>query len=135
MIDIDTLLKPISDTAPSGADLRFDAENDRLDQIRAHRTEIDPALDPDGKGKVANWPAVASLAEEVLRVYSKDLEVIGWLTEALLYLERFEGLRQGLALMRRTVETHWNTVHPGVDGGEIALAIRGRPLSWLGSAA
>jgi type VI secretion system protein ImpA len=134
MIDIDSLLKPISDAAPSGPDLRFDAENDRFEQIRENRSVLDPALDPAGKGKEPNWPAVARIAEEVLRNQSKDLEVIGWLTEALLYLERFDGLLQGLTLMRRTLETHWDSVHPGIDEGTIALAIRARPLSWLGSA-
>lgn len=133
MIDIDSLLKPISDPSPSGPDLRFDAENDRFDQIRQNRSVLDPAVDPDGKGKEPNWPAVARIAEEVLRNQSKDLEVIGWLTEALLYLERFDGLLQGLTLMRRTLETHWDSVHPGIDEGAIALAIRARPLSWLGS--
>ncbi len=134
MIDIDALLKPISDAAPSGPDLRFDAGNDRFEQIREHRAVLDPALDPDGKGKEPNWSAVAQIAEEVLRDHSKDLEVIGWLTEALIYLERFEGLHQGLSLARRTLETHWASVHPGIDEGVIALAIRGRPLSWLSSA-
>ncbi|HVQ24206.1 MAG TPA: type VI secretion system ImpA family N-terminal domain-containing protein, partial [Planctomycetota bacterium] len=133
MIDIESLLKPISDGAPSGPDLRVDAENDRFEQIRSHRSGLDPALDPDGKGKEPNWPAVAQIAEQVLRNHSKDLEVIGWLTEALLHLERFDGLQQGVALMRRTLETHWDTVHPGIDEGGIALAIRARPLSWLGS--
>lgn len=133
MIDIDSLLKPISDAAPSGPDLRFDAENDRFEQIRANRSAVDPAVDPAGKGKEPNWPAVARIAEEVLRNQSKDLEVIGWLTEALLYLERFDGLLQGLTLLRRTLETHWDSVHPGIEGGAIALAIRARPISWLGS--
>jgi type VI secretion system protein ImpA len=135
MIDIDSLLKPISDGAPSGPDLRVDAENDRFEQIRSHRSVLDPALDPNGKGKEPNWPAVAQIAEEVLRNHSKDLEVIGWLTEALIHLERFEGLHQGITLMRRTLETHWDTLHPGIDEGGIALAIRARPLSWLGSSA
>ena len=133
MIDIDSLLKPISDAAPSGIDLRFDAGNDRFEQIKENRSVIDPAVDPDGKGKEPNWPAVARIAEDVLRNHSKDLEVIGWLTEALLHLERFEGLQQGITLMRRTLETHWNTVHPGLEDGAITLAIRARPLSWLGS--
>jgi type VI secretion system protein ImpA len=134
MIDIESLLKPISEAAPSGPDLRFDAENDRLDQIRQHRTELDPAVDPAGKGKEPNWRAAAQIAEEVLRNQSKDLEVIGWLTESLLHLERFEGLAQGLTLMRRTLETYWDDVHPGIDEGAIALAIRARPLSWLSGA-
>jgi type VI secretion system protein ImpA len=133
MIDIESLLKPISDGAPSGPDLRVDAENDRFERIRANRSGLDPALDPNGKGKEPNWPAVAQIAEEVLRNHSKDLEVIAWLTEALLHLERFDGLQQGIALMRRTLETHWDTVHPGIDEGGITLAIRARPLSWLGS--
>jgi type VI secretion system protein ImpA len=133
MIDIDALVKPISDERPSGTNLRFDAENDLLGQIQKHRAELDPALDPDGRGKEANWPAVAQIAEQVLRDHSKDLEVVGWLTEAMMRLERFDGLRQGLALMRRTVEAHWDTVHPGVDEDGITLEIRARPLSWLGS--
>ena len=133
MIDFDAFLKPISEAAPAGPDLRFDAENDLLAQIQEQRSELDPALDPDGKGKDPNWPAVAQTAETLLRDHSKDLEVVAWLTEALVHLERFDGLAQGVGLMRRMLETFWDHVHPGLDEDGITVAIRGRPIGWLGS--
>ena len=42
----------------------------------------DEVLDPDGKGKEPDWPAVAKTCEEALREKTKDLELAGWLTEA-----------------------------------------------------
>jgi hypothetical protein len=58
MIDIDALLRPIRDDAPSGPDLRFDPESQVIARVKEHRQSVDPALDPDGKGKEPNWAAV-----------------------------------------------------------------------------
>lgn len=132
MIDIEALLRPVSDAAPAGSDLRLDAGSDIFERIRQHRSVLQPEFDLGGEGKEADWPVVVRLAEEVLKGHSKDLEVIGWLTEALLMTDGFDGLLQGLTLMRRTLEAYWDTVHPGVDEGTISQDVRLRPISWLG---
>ena len=133
MIDLETLLKPISDDSPSGPDLRLDHESDTFTRAQEQRKQLDAALDPDGKGKEPDWPAVSKTCEEALLEQTKDLELAGWLTEAQLELEGIGGLAQGLELMRRLLENFWGDLHPGFDEDGITLPIRGRPVSWLGS--
>jgi type VI secretion system protein ImpA len=135
MIDIDSLLNPIVETAPSGRDLRLVPGDETFAKVKDQRTTLDPALDPDGKGREPNWPGVVKTCQEALENRTKDLELAVWLCEGLAYVDGFAGLVQGLELMRRILDTFWDTVHPGCDEDGISLPIRGRPISWLGSSA
>jgi type VI secretion system protein ImpA len=72
------------------------------------------------------------LSKEALTKRGKDLQVAAWTTEALLRLEGFDGLRQGLELIRRLLDTYWDSIHPQIDeDGD--LEMRAAPLSWAGS--
>jgi type VI secretion system protein ImpA len=48
-------------------------------------------------------------------------------------MEGFEGLAAGLKLTGGLLDTFWDKLHPGLDEDEIIIAIRGRPLAWLGT--
>jgi type VI secretion system protein ImpA len=135
MIDNESLLTPIADGDPSGRDLRLVPGDQTLDKAKELRTSLDPALDPAGKGREPNWPELLKLCEGALRTQTKDLEILGWLVEALAHVDGFPGLEQGLDLVARSLTQFWESIHPGVDEDGIALAIRARPLSWLGSSA
>jgi type VI secretion system protein ImpA len=135
MIDIESLLNPIVETAPSGRDLRLVPGDETFDKVKDLRTELDPALDPDGKGREPNWPGVVKNCEEALQSRTKDLELVVWLIEGLARVDGFAGLEQGFELLQRVMDTFWDTVYPGHDEDGITLPIRGRPISWLGSSA
>ena len=66
--------------------------------------------------KTADWPAVTEIATEVLATKSKDLQVAGWLAEALLKRYGFPGLRDGLQLMRELQERFWDELYPEIEG-------------------
>jgi type VI secretion system protein ImpA len=104
-----------------------------FEQIEENRAEEDPALVVEGAPKVANWPAVVRGCEEALATKSKDLQLAAWLAEGLAHTEGFPGVRDGLRLAKQMIESFWDRLHPGYEDGEIVLAIRARPLSWLGS--
>lgn len=133
MIDFEKLLAPIRDDSPTGEDLRYVDGDLTFQQIEENRAEEDPALVVEGAPKAANWPAVVRQSEEALATKSKDLQLVAWLAEGLAHTEGFPGVRDGLRLAKQMIEGFWDRLHPGYEDGEIVLAIRARPLSWLGS--
>ncbi|HMB68176.1 MAG TPA: type VI secretion system protein TssA [bacterium] len=133
MIDVEALLAPIPGDAPAGPNLRFVAGDTTLDKIEELRREEDAALDPDGRGKEADWTAVQRACEAALQEKSKDLQLAALLTESLAWCEGFAGVLSGMQLTRRLLETYWDGIHPGFEDGEVVEALRARWLSWLGS--
>jgi type VI secretion system protein ImpA len=133
MIDFERLLAPIRDDSPTGEDLRYVDGDLSFQQIEENRAEEDPALVIEGAPKVANWSAVVRDCEEALATKSKDLQLVAWLAEGLAHTEGFPGVRDALRLAKQMVEGFWDQLHPGYEDGEIVLAIRAKPLSWLGS--
>ena len=132
-MDVESLLEPISEDQPSGPDLRDQAGDLTFETLKDLRTEIDSDVDESGEGQQADWRGIVRLSEEVLRERSKDLEVLAALLEAQVSLEGLGGLEQGLVLLRRSLETFWETINPGADDEEISLPLRARWLSWIGS--
>jgi type VI secretion system protein ImpA len=70
---------------------------------------------------------------EALESKSKDLELAGFLAEGLAHTEGFQGARDGLAFIKNLLETHWDTLYPGYEDGEIIGPLRAKPLAWLGN--
>lgn len=129
MEDLDNLLAPISDAAPSGDDLSFSAE---FDTIAEARRADDPSLD-QGEWvttlKAADWPAVIREGQTLLRERSKDLRLGAWLAEAYTRSQGFAGLAAGYRLVARLCEQFWDTLHPQEDSDEHEQ--RAGVLSWL----
>lgn len=113
VIDVEALAAPLDPEAPCGEDLTYDTgflELDRLAQGTPEQVmgdETIPAQQPD-------WSDVASRAVELLG-RSRDLRVTMYLVLAALELEGLSGLRDGLALVRRLLETHWEHLFPQLD--------------------
>lgn len=128
------ILSPIAGENPSGIDLRYDTKLLIVDKIKEARREDDTLAQGEWQSarKTANYPLVVQLAQEGLATVSKDLQLSGWLTEALLRTEGFGGLRQGLELTYRLLAEFWDVVYPAIEDGDFEL--RARPLAWLGSA-
>ena len=133
MIDIDSLLEPVSAASPSGANLRWVDGDTTFATIEDSRIDEDPALVFDGDPKSADWRLVTQTAEKALLEKSKDLQLCVWLAEGLAQTDGFEGLRQGLRLIHQMLDRFWDTLDPGVEDGEIVLETRAKPLAWLAS--
>ncbi len=129
ILDIESLLLPISEEHPSGTDVRYTMH----DLIREARREDEnlPQGDwkPKGPPKMADWGKVIELAATVLSTESKDLQVAAWLLEALVKRNGFAGLRDGLRLLRELHTRFWDTVYPVVEGGD--MEFRAAPVEWL----
>ncbi len=111
--NVESLLAPIGDDSPSGADLEYDPEFLALERAAAPKAEravgdaVKAAEEPD-------WDKVAELAEAVLG-RSKDLRAAVHLTTAWLRSAGMPGWNAGLSLIRGLLEHFWDTVHPQLD--------------------
>ncbi len=127
---LEALLAPIPGDNPAGKDLRYDP---RYDQVKEARRE-DLELPPGGLAtdrKVADWPQVAKLAEQLLAKETKDLQLAAWLTEALLKRDGLTGLTTGLESVRGILDRYWEGCYPVWDEDDPEL--RAGPLEWIGS--
>jgi type VI secretion system protein ImpA len=109
MIVAEDLLKPISDEAPCGEDLSYDAGLQELETLARGKeeTQFSAAEPPDWKG----------LRSRCLELFarSKDLRVATTLTVASLELDGLPGFRESLSLVKGLVERYWPTVYPQLD--------------------
>lgn len=118
-IDLERLLAPISEDNPVGEDLRADVSpasayfqlKDARKAARAKERNlgIDDTQIPDTR---SDWRPVLEQAVELLNTRSKDIEILAWLIEALVRLDGFAGLRDGLRLMQSFVERYWDDFYP-----------------------
>ncbi|HKC50561.1 MAG TPA: type VI secretion system protein TssA [Myxococcota bacterium] len=133
MAELEALVLPIADGAPAGSNLRLTASDVTFQRIQESRSELLPEVDPTGAGRAADWATVARECEAALRAKTKDLELAVWLSEAWARTRGFSGLRDGLRLTSALCDAFWDSLHPGLDDGALDLALRARPLNWLGS--
>src|SRR5713101_2338531 len=107
-VDVEALLAPIAGSNPSGEPLR---DTPAYDAIKEARRSDDTTLN-QGEWKrdvkLANWGEAIELAIEAITHKSKDLQVAAWLTEALVKVYGFAGLRDGLRVLRELQELYWD---------------------------
>lgn len=128
VIDIESLLRPISAEAPSGEYLRYHgiydeiSESRRADEILeqgAWQTEL----------KVADFRKVIQLAVPVIQKETKDLQIAAWLVEALVAEHGFEGFRDGVKLLSSLLLKFWDTLYPEIEEGDEEG--RANALAWI----
>jgi len=136
---LDQLLAPIPGNNPAGLELRGSeksstaADYEKLRESHKKIQELAAMIESDRRfestegleGKEANWTAVKRRAVEILSSYSKDLEVAVWLVRALVKLEGFAGLRNGLEFLNLLQEKWWEGLYP------IDHDLRRGRIEWL----
>jgi type VI secretion system protein ImpA len=135
-IPVEQLLAPLSDDAPVGENLRLDSSpaaayyslKDKRSTARAAERKAE--IDASSSAFPPEWQQVLSVAQELLGTRSKDLEVAAWLTEALVRVNGFAGLRDGFALCRGLLEQYWDTFW-SLEDDEEGAATRLAPLAGL----
>lgn len=119
VLDIESLLQPISDEDPAGKDQREDPSpmsvyyllKDARSQARAAERQLlmgDDSATPD-------WRPITETAPEFLSSLSKDLEIAAYLVEGLVRSHGFAGLRDGFLLLRRLFEEFSDHLYPRPD--------------------
>ena len=109
MINVEDLLKPVSDDKPCGEDFTYHPSFQNLETIARGKpeTQFSPAEEPD-------WKEVRDSSIEVLG-QSKHLSAAIILTVSLLELGGLDGLRDGVAVVRGLTEKYWPDVYPKLD--------------------
>jgi type VI secretion system protein ImpA len=129
MLDIEALLQPIAADAPGGPNLEYSAAYAELERTARGKPErrIGEALiaaeDPD-------WARVIAQSVALLEA-SKDLRVAGQLARALFKVRAFEGLAEGLSVLRQLVDRYWEDCHPRLDEEENDPTSRVNAVAWL----
>ncbi len=113
-MELDAFLAPVDGGNPSGVELRNDGRFHAIERLmepatRALRMEN---VKGGGTGSVAvEWAEVLNLSAELAQT-GRDLRLLVIVVRALTNSQGFPGLADGLALLTRTVEQYWDTVHP-----------------------
>lgn len=112
-IDVEKLLRPISDAEPCGPNLEYDAAFTELERAGQGTPEqqygdtIIPAVEPE-------WNVVFKDAIELLE-RTKDLRVTIHLVRAALRGEGLAEFCDALVLLSGLVQQNWPTIHPQLD--------------------
>jgi type VI secretion system protein ImpA len=125
-IDLDALTAPLNGPDGAAGQRTPGQERDKLDRDRIHRP-ADP--DTDEPDKPADWDAVISDTQRLLRTTSKDLLLAARLVEALTKKHGFGGTRAGLDLLHGMVANCWERMYPVIRDGDVEP--RAAPFRWL----
>jgi type VI secretion system protein ImpA len=115
-MELADFLAPLEGANPSGIDLRNEARFHAIERLlepanREARAEAEKA---SGPGSVTlDWSEVVQAARD-LAAEGRDLRLLVIVTRALLNEEGMPGLVAGLDLLRQTIATHWDTLHPAL---------------------
>ena len=135
ILDIESLIEPISPDRVVGEDPRVDASpgsvyyqiKDARTQARAAERQALTATDEDVAR--ADWRPILSVAPQLLATQAKDLEITAYLIEALAREHGFSGLRDGFRLARELVARFGDDIYPLPD--EDGIETRVAPLTGL----
>jgi type VI secretion system protein ImpA len=117
-LNLEQLLTPIPGENPSGENLRYAGLYDEIREARREDDDLEQG-EWQKERKTANYHQIYQLATDALSSKSKDLEICAFLTEAMVKLHGFAGMRDGLTLTRGLLEKFWENLHPEIEDGDL----------------
>ncbi|RQP25410.1 type VI secretion system protein TssA [Piscinibacter terrae] len=114
--DLESLLSPLADDAPCGADLEYDPAFLSLQEAAAGKPEQQYG-DTVIAAEAPDWQAVHEQALQ-LAARTRDLRVATWLARSAAHVEGLPGAVHGLRLVQGLVQRHWEHVHPQLDASD-----------------
>ena len=124
MIDVESLLAPVSEETPAGLDLEYDPDFVGLEAAARGKSEqqfgetVIAAEEP-------NWRDVSERADALL-ARSKDLRVAILAARAATRMHEIAGLAAGLQLITEMTSRYWDSLHPDLDHED-----NDDPTMWL----
>lgn len=116
MLDLESLLAPLGDAAPSGSDLEYDPDFLALEQAGAGKPEQQYG-DTIIPAEPADWRTVRERAG-ALAQRTRDLRVAVWLVRSEARLNGLAAAAQAVQLVQGLLERHWDTLHPQLDASD-----------------
>ena len=127
ILDLAALIAPIPGDSPVGSDLRADISPhsvyQKLRESRATARNNERSALANGDSDYISrpdWAEIITLAPQILREQSKDIEVVAWLIEALTRTYGFSGVTAGFTLARLLIEQYGSALYPPLDEDGIA---------------
>ena len=114
-----------------GEDLTY---TDIYDNIKKARFEEDNVLSQGvwkHELKVPDWKLVEKLSVEAIQNKSKDLQIIGWLIESLVMLDKFEGISNSISILNSFINKYWETCYPLLEDKTSNIDQKLRILEWI----
>ncbi|MFL6466423.1 MAG: type VI secretion system protein TssA [Pyrinomonadaceae bacterium] len=130
VIDVEAMLHPISEESPSGESLRYSGIYDEINEARRADDNLNQGAWTT-ELKVADYRQVINLAVPAITSQSKDLQIAAWLSESLIKIHGFTGLRDSIQLLTGLQDRFWDTLHPEVDEGD--MEGRANAIAWFES--
>src|SRR5207248_1314546 len=129
VLDFAALLLPVPGDNPAGTSMPLTIRQ----ELESLRKEFEPH--PDNPAlppvpKKPDWLKIERMTEDVLTKTSKDLETSFRLTEAIVKLHGFAGLRDGLHLLHELANQCWDRLHPMPEEGE-GMEVRAERYYWM----
>lgn len=121
VLDIESLLRPVSDTLPAGEDPRDDVsplsiyQQIKTARYAARDAEKNSLYSDNAQDADEHWRKIIADAPKLLENQAKDLDVATWLTEAMTRRYGFAGLRDALLLIEGLVSNFWEGLFPMPD--------------------
>jgi type VI secretion system protein ImpA len=112
------LIKPISETSDVGVNLReSEIASPLYRKIKDARMEARAAErryweTEDADRSKPFWQQVYDSGQQMLTMFSKDIEILAWMIESLLRLEGFSGLAKGFHLTQQMINAYQQSLHP-----------------------
>ena len=128
VIDIDAMLRPVSEESPSGENLRYSGVYDEITEARRADDDLNQG-EWQTELKIADFSRVTDLAVDSLTSRTKDLQIAAWLSEALLKQHGFVGLRDSMKLLTGLQANFWDALHPEIDEGD--MEGRANAIAWF----
>ena len=113
VMDVEALLAPVSDDAPTGADLEYEPAFGEIERASRGKEAHDMG-DEVVEAEPADWGAVVRGSIDLF-AETKDLRLGVLLARGRLHQEGFPGLAASLQLLLGLVTRFWEDVHPQLD--------------------
>jgi type VI secretion system protein ImpA len=114
MLDLDTLLAPVSDEQPAGPDLAYDADRGVIEQAFESSVSIDMTGESSGGGPEIDWRPIISLIE-AQSAKTKDVWLAVYLCRAGARSGQLDVVETGARYLAGLLERYWDAVHPQLD--------------------
>ncbi len=113
VLDIEKLLRPVSDDAPCGENLEYDALFIKMEQAAQPKPGQEFG-DTVIAGEEPDWRTVKTLASELLD-QSGDLRLLLYLARAVLHTDGLPAFHSCLQGFSRMISERWESMHPQLD--------------------
>jgi len=113
-------LTPISEQNPTGEDVKYDEDYEKVE------SELSKLTSPSASNEI-DWELVVKLCSSILKNKSKNLLINVYLIYALLKTRGVEGLSDGIKVLADMIEHYWEILYPPLR------RIKGRinALEWM----